>query len=85
MLKLQMKPMLITFFSIKGTVHFEFIHQGQTVNQAFYMEILKWLHEAVCIKRPELWFSNLILHDDNAPTHTLSVKQFVAQRNLLLK
>jgi hypothetical protein len=42
-----MKPMLITFFNIKGTVHFKFIPQGQTVNQAYYVEIVKPLHEAV--------------------------------------
>jgi hypothetical protein len=36
---------------------FEFIPQGQTVNQAYYVELLKWLREAVRIKRPELWNS----------------------------
>jgi hypothetical protein len=39
--------MLNTFFDIKGMVHFEFIPQGQTVNQAYYVEILTWLHEAM--------------------------------------
>jgi hypothetical protein len=29
------------FFNIKSTVHFKFIQQGQTVNQAYYMETLK--------------------------------------------
>jgi hypothetical protein len=41
MSKSQMKTMLITFFNIKGTVHFEFIPQGQAVNQAYYVEIMK--------------------------------------------
>jgi hypothetical protein len=41
-----MKKMLITSLDIKGTVNFEFI-QGQTVNQAYYVEVLKQLREAV--------------------------------------
>jgi hypothetical protein len=43
--------MLITFFGIKGIVQFEFIQQGQTVKLAYYMEILKGLHEAVRQKK----------------------------------
>jgi hypothetical protein len=56
-----MKTMLITFFDIKDVVHFEFITQGQTINQAFYVEILKWLLEAVRRKRPGLWPIDWIL------------------------
>jgi len=36
--------MLITFFSIKGIVHFEFIPQGQTVNQAYVGMLKLGLH-----------------------------------------
>jgi hypothetical protein len=78
-----MKPMLITVFDIKGIVHFAFIAKGQTVNQAYYMSVLKRLREAMCIERPELWPNNWILHHDNAPAHkALSVKQFVAQKSI---
>jgi hypothetical protein len=55
MSKSQMQKMLIIFLDIKGTVHFEFIPQGQTVNQAYYAEILKWLREAARTKRPDFW------------------------------
>jgi hypothetical protein len=41
-----MKAILITFFNIKCIVHFEFISQGQTVNQASYVEMLK-----LCIEK----------------------------------
>jgi hypothetical protein len=36
----QVKTMLICFFDHKGIVHFEFLEQGQTVNQPCYLEIL---------------------------------------------
>jgi hypothetical protein len=62
-----MKAMLINFFNIKGIVHIGFIPQGQTVNQAHYLEILKRLREAVHRKRLELWPNDWIFHHDNAP------------------
>jgi hypothetical protein len=78
-----MKIMLITFFDIKGIVHFEFIIQGQTVNQAYYVAILKRLREAVLRKRLELCSIYRILHHDNAPAHeALFVMQFVAQKSM---
>jgi hypothetical protein len=76
-----MKTVLITFFDIKGMAHCEFIPQGRKVNQAYYVEILKRLREAVHRKRPELWPNDWILHHDKAPSHkALRVKQFLAQK-----
>jgi hypothetical protein len=60
-----------------------FILHGQTLNQTYYVEILKRLREAVGRKRPELWPSDWILHHDKAHIHkALSVKQFLAQKSI---
>ena len=53
--KSNVETMLICLFDIKGLVHFEFVPQGQTVNQQFYLEVLKRLRDAVGRKCPELW------------------------------
>jgi hypothetical protein len=50
----QMNAMLNTMFDIKGNVHFKFILKGQTINQTYYVEMVKRLREAVRRKRPEL-------------------------------
>jgi hypothetical protein len=57
---------------------------GQTVNQVYYLEVLKWLREKVRRKRPELFANNSwILHHDNAPAHTaLSVRDFLASKQI---
>ena len=55
--KSNVKTMLICFFDIEGLINFEFVPQGQTVNQQFYLEVLKRLHDAVRRKCPKLWWS----------------------------
>jgi len=72
--------MLIVFFDVRGIVHQEFIPPGQTVNQEFYLDVLRRLRENVRRKRPELWRSGeWFLHQDNAPAHTaLSVTRYLA-------
>ncbi|VVC43896.1 Transposase, type 1 [Cinara cedri] len=58
----------------------EWVPEGQTVNQIYYLSVLATLRERVRKKRPELWKNNSwILHQDNAPAHNaLSVKQYLA-------
>jgi len=82
--KSKVKTMLISFFDANGIVHSEFVPNGRTVNQAFYLKVLKRLRDAVRRKRPELWQSGeWWLHHDNAPAHkALSVKQFLTKNGM---
>jgi hypothetical protein len=41
--KSKAKSMLIIFFGIKGIVHKEFVLAGQTVNSAYYCDVLQRL------------------------------------------
>ena len=75
------KTMLINFFStFEESCTGEFVHPEQTVNQEFYLEVLRRLRENVRRKLLELWRSgDWFLRHDNAPAHTtLSVTRYLA-------
>jgi len=76
----KMKVMLIVFFGMEGIVHYEYVPQGQTVNQEFYLQILKHLRLAVSRKRPQKRAAGAwVLHPNNAPAHTAhSIQVFLA-------
>jgi transposase len=76
--------MLICFLDIRVIFHFEFVSEETTVNQTFYVEVLKRLIDAVRRKRGELWRDrSLILRHDNAPVHpSLRVSQFLAEKGI---
>ena len=71
-------------FIVIRTVYYEFLPTGQTVNQAYSLEVLTKLGETVRRKRPDLFANNSwILHHDNAPAHTaLSVRVFLATKQI---
>ncbi|GFW86210.1 uncharacterized protein TNCV_4779221 [Trichonephila clavipes] len=60
--------MLIVFFDKNGVVHSEFGPKGQTINGAFYVEVLTRLKRRVNRVRPEI-SADWKLHHDNAPSH----------------
>jgi len=73
--------MLICFFDQEGTVHWEFVPPGMTVNADFYCDVLRRLRENVRRKRPQKWQNqNVINHHDNVPTHRpFKILQFFGQ------
>jgi hypothetical protein len=58
--------------------------QGQTVNQQFYLQVLKRLRLAVSRKRPQKRAAGAwVLHHDNAPAHTAhSIQVFLASHGI---
>jgi hypothetical protein len=62
------KVMLLVFFDYEGIVHHKYVPDGQAINKAFYLEVLRRLCESVHRKRPEKWRDgDSILHHDNTP------------------
>ncbi|UYV68160.1 hypothetical protein LAZ67_5003222 [Cordylochernes scorpioides] len=43
MIKSKLKCLLISFFDVKGLVHYEFMPEGQTINQHYYLDVLQRL------------------------------------------
>ena len=82
MSKSRIKSMLIVLFDSKGIVHREFLPLGQTVNAAFYVEVLQRLRNRVAHVRPEIT-DEWILQHANAPSHSsIMVKEFLAKKKI---
>ena len=84
MSKSKMKSIVIVFFYSKGVVHKEFVPPGQTVNAAFYVEVLKRLKKRVARVRPEI-ANTWVLHHDNGPSHaSMLVREFLAKQTVAM-
>jgi hypothetical protein len=79
MCKLNVKAMIIVLFDIRGIIMIEWVPEGPTVNQKYYLEVLTKLRERV---RKRLWKKkSWVLHEDNTPAHNaLAIKQFLANK-----
>jgi len=74
--------MIIVFFYGRGIVHKEFVPPGQTVNHAFYKDVLEWLRKRVQRVRRDI-ADDWVLQHDNAPVHTaLSIWEFLTKKNI---
>ena len=70
------------FLDSRGIVHKEFVPPGQTVNHAFYKDVLERLWKRVERVRRDV-ADDWVLQHDNAPAHTaLSFGEFLAKKNI---
>jgi hypothetical protein len=53
----KVKVVLTVFFDYRGLVHLSYAPQGQTINKEYYLEVIRYLCDAVWHKRPDLWAS----------------------------
>jgi hypothetical protein len=60
------KTTITVFFDIRGIVHKESVPPGQTVNHAFYNDVLERLQKRVQRVRKDI-ADDWVLHHDNAP------------------
>ena len=80
--KSKVKTPLIVFFDNKGIIHKEFVPAGQTINAAFYQEVLNRLLQRIRRVQPGLHRTGkwMLLHD-YVPAHSaVRVRQFLAQK-----
>ena len=70
------------FFESRGIVQKEFVPPGQTVNHAFYKDVLERLRKRVQRVRRDI-ADDWVLQHDNAPANTtLSIREFLAKKNI---
>jgi len=82
MSKSRVKTMIIVFFDSRDIVHKEFVPPGQTVNHAFYKDILEQLRKRVQQVRRDI-ADDWVLQHDNAPAHiALSIREFLVKKNI---
>ena len=74
--------MIIVFFDSRGIVHKEFVPPGQTVNHAFYKDVLERLRKRVQRYRRDI-ADDWVLQHENASAHTaISIREFLAKKNI---
>jgi histone-lysine N-methyltransferase SETMAR len=69
------KVMLIVFWNFQGVLLAHFQKHGENVNSASYCEVLLKLHDAIRRKCPGQLARGVLLHHDNARSHTAQVTQ----------
>jgi len=78
--------MLVIFFDWQGVIHKEFVPEGETINTVYYKGVMERLLNRIRHVRPGMcesldWF---LLHDNAPPHNPTIVKQFLAQRKVIV-
>lgn len=77
------KIMLVAFFDIKGMIYQHWVPKAQTINSAYYIEVISKFLDHLRKKRPEKLEAGWILHQDNARPHTSrETMEFFAKKKI---
>ena len=66
------------FWDSQGVIMIDYLVQGLTINGAYYIGILRRLHQKIARKRQGKLTWGVLLLQDNAPAHTLQVTMTAA-------
>lgn len=67
------KFMVMAFFDAAGLIYSHIVPQGQTVNAAYVVTVLRVFKKKMRQKRPQMMEEGFVFHWDNAPVHTAAV------------
>ena len=59
-----------------GVIHHEYAPPGRTLTNEYYLEVLRWLRDAIRRKWPQFWArGDQQFHHNNAPAHSSALMQ----------
>jgi histone-lysine N-methyltransferase SETMAR len=77
------KLMLIAFFDSRGIIYQHWVEKGKNINSDYYIGVLRKFLKHFRNKRPDLFASGWLLHQDNARPHTSKkTMEFMSQKNI---
>jgi hypothetical protein len=78
----RVKTIIIIVFDSCGIVHKKFLPPRQTVNHAFYKDVLEQFQKWVQRVQKDI-AGDWLLHHDDVPAHTaLSIREFLEKKNI---
>lgn len=61
--------MASVFWDAKGIIFTDYLEKGKTINSEYYIQLLIKLREEIAVKRPGMYKTKILFHQDNAPAH----------------